>query len=90
MRFPIASFLLAHQPSYGDRFLVEISTRVELKSNRFALLIRSERNHSFSDTARMFRPTIGVVVNAARIIDLDAPDAFRFLNRVNGNTDRWD
>jgi hypothetical protein len=64
-----------------------MSTRVELKGNRFAPFIHSECDSSFSNAARVFRPTIVVVMNAARVINFDPVSILRYLNRSSGNDD---
>ena len=79
--------LLAHETTYCDWFFVKISTRVELKGNRFASFIHSECDSSFSNAARVFRPTIVVVMNAARVINFDPVNILRYLNRGSGNDD---
>src|SRR5208282_3228424 len=79
--------LLAHETTYCDWFFVKMSTRVELKGNRFASFIHSECDSSFSDAARVFRPTIFVVMNAARVINFDTVNIFRYLNRGGVNDD---
>src|SRR5208282_6477598 len=83
LKFPFSEVtpLLAHQTTYCDWFFVKMSTRVELKGNRFAPSIHSECDSSFSDAACVFRPTIFVVMNAARVINFDPVNNFRYLNR---------
>ena len=61
---------------------MKLSTSVELKGNRFAALIHSERDNSFSNAAGVFRATIVVVMYTARVINFDPENILAYLSRA--------